>query len=299
MAKTLFTIITLVILSSATSSKTLTGYEKVEPITGIKGTYFKEEGVHKISWPREEVPVTVEGQKLAPFAGLTSWVSFTSGKNAQSMIMGDLVLFEDEVNSVMTVALDAGLSVTALHNHFFFDNPKVYFMHIGGEGKTEDLAKGIKACIDKTKQIRQIKEPATSFDGLKIPSINSISEKDIIEILGPGEAKDGMFKVVIGRKATMKCGCEVGKNMGVNTWAAFFGSDINTVVDGDFAVLEHELQPVLKSLRKSSINVVAIHNHMVSEQPRMLFVHFWGKGVAKGLAKSIKQALDEQNAAKE
>jgi len=268
---------------------------KIETIIGLKGTFFKDENTFKVSSPRNDVPVSVDGIKLPPFMGLTSWVAFNSKESAQSMIMGDLVLFEDEVNPVMSAAFDAGIDVTALHNHFFYDNPKVYFMHIAGEGSAEKLAKAVRACFDKVKEIRSAKKtPATSFGGKKLPAKNSITPNVIEPILGAGEAKDGMYKIVIGRTVSMECGCKVGKNMGVNTWAAFMGSDDNALVDGDFAVLENELQGVLKSLRSSGINIVAIHQHMTNEKPRMLFLHYWGKDTAQNLAMAVKKALDTQ-----
>ena len=102
-----------------------------------------------------------------------------------------------------------------------------------------------------------------------------------------------MYKVVIGREAKAGCGCKVGKAMGVNTWAAFAGQDMNAFVDGDFAVLEHELRPVLRSLRSSGINVVAIHNHMILEKPRIVFLHYWGKGTSMDLARGVRGALDQ------
>ena len=109
-----------------------------------------------------------------------------------------------------------------------------------------------------------------------------------------GQAKDGMFKVVIGREAKAACGCAIAKEMGVNTWAAFAGSDDNAVVDGDFAMLETELQGVLKALRKADINIVAIHHHMAGETPRYLFLHYWGRGRVEALARGLKAALDTQ-----
>lgn len=109
-----------------------------------------------------------------------------------------------------------------------------------------------------------------------------------------GQAKDGMYKAVIGRTTKMPCGCEMGKEMGVNTWAAFAGADDNAVVCGDFCVLEKELQPVLKSLRAEGINIVAIHHHMTMEEPRFLFLHYWGRGPAAKLATSLKKTLDLQ-----
>ena len=265
---------------------------KIDEITGLKGTLNEAEGVHKVSLPRDDVRVRVDGWQMPPFMGLTSWASFMKGEKAPAMVMGDLVLFQDEVNPVMSVAFDAGLSVTALHNHFFYDDPKVYFMHIAGEGEVEKLATAVKAAFAKVKEIRAAQpQPATTF-GKPLAGKNAINGAAIDELLhSKGQAKDGMFKVVVGRKAKMPCGCEVGKEMGVNTWAAFAGTDEDAVVDGDFSVTEDELQPVLKSLRSAKINIVAIHQHMTHEEPRMMFLHYWGRGKAIDLARAVKDAL--------
>ncbi len=266
---------------------------RIEEITGLKGALNEAEGVFKVSQPRDDVKVSVDGWPMPPFMGLTSWAAFAAGKKKAAMVMGDLVLFQDEVNPVMSAAFDAGLSVTALHNHFFYDNPKVYFMHIGGEGDMEKLAGGVKAALGKAKEIRAAKkEMSTTFGAPSMPEKNSITSARLEDALGvKGQAKDRMFKVVVGRTTKMPCGCEVGKEMGVNTWAAFAGTDDNAVVDGDFVVTEDELQPVLKSLRASNINIVAIHNHMTHEQPRMIFLHYWGRGRAVDLAGAVKAAL--------
>jgi hypothetical protein len=269
---------------------------KIEQLTGLKGALTTNEGVFKVTAPRNDLPVSVDGWKMPPFMGLTTWAAFIEGKQAEAMVAGDLVLFEDEVNPVMSAALDAGLSVTALHNHFFFDDPKVYFMHIGGEGALDKLAGGVKAALAKQKEIRAANpKPVRLFGSAFAPSTNAITGKIIDEALGTkGQAKDGMFKVVIGREAKMSCGCAMTKEMGVNTWAAFAGTDDNAVVDGDFAVLEDELQPVLKSLRAEGINIVAIHHHMTHEEPRILFLHYWGKGKTADLGDKLKKALDAQ-----
>lgn len=273
---------------------------RIEALTGLKGSLNTNEGVFKVTAPRSDLPVTVDGWKMPPFMGLTTWVGFIEGKKAEAMVAGDFVLFEDEVNPVMSAALDDGLTVTALHNHFFFDEPKVYFMHIGGEGTVEKLAGGVKAAMAKQKEVRTARpQPAREFGSAFAPGTNSITGKVIEDILGAkGQAKDGMFKVVIGREAKMPCGCAMTKEMGVNTWAAFAGTDDNAVVDGDFTVLEDELQPVLKSLRSEGINIVAIHHHMTHEEPRTLFLHYWGKAPAATLAKSLKKTLDVQHAVK-
>ena len=269
---------------------------RIAQITSLSGTWNAAEGVFKVSAPRNDVRVSVDQWPMHPFMGLTSWAAFADGKGAEAMVMGDLVLFQDEVNPVMSAALENGLSVTALHNHFFFDEPKVYFMHIGGEGTVEKLASGVRQALDTVKEIRAAAaQPDSHFGGPLIPTASSISAPAIEDILGvKGQSKEGMFKAVTGRSAKMPCGCEVGKEMGVNTWAAFAGSDDNAVVDGDFAVHEDELQGVLKSLRKAGINIVAIHHHMTGETPRTLFLHYWGKGHATQLAKAVKTALDTQ-----
>jgi hypothetical protein len=264
--------------------------------TGVDNPEKSPDGAVKASFPRKDVDVAVDGWKMPPFMGLTSWAAFTPGKQgvAEAMVMGDLVLFEDEVNPVMSTLFDHGVEVTALHNHFLFDTPKVYFMHIGGEGNLSALGEGVKAAIDKTAEIRKKapKPPATS--GLPpIPAKSTIDSAKIETALGvKGQAKDGMFKAVVGRATAAACGCNIGKSMGVNTWAAFAGTDDNAVVDGDFAVAESELQAVLKALRAGQINVVAIHHHMTGETPRILFLHYWGRGKAADLAASIKKALD-------
>ena len=271
---------------------------QIDQVIGLKGTWNETERVHKVTQPRNDLPVSVDGWTMPPFMGLTSWAAFTEGVKSEVMVAGDLVLFEDEVNPVMSAALEAGLSVTALHNHFFFDQPRVYFMHIGGEGSAEQMARGVKAAWAKQREIRAAHpQPARVFGTAFAPRANAITGTPIESALGAkGQASNGMFKVVIGREVRMPCGCAMAKEMGVNTWAAFAGSDDEAVVDGDFAVLEDELQPVLKSLRSGGINIVAIHHHMTHEQPRMLFLHYWGRGPARALAEVLKNTLAVQSA---
>jgi Domain of Unknown Function (DUF1259) len=268
---------------------------KIDELTGAKGALNAEEGVFKVSFPRTDVKVIVDGWAMKPFMGLTSWAAFKKGMGKEAMVMGDLVLFEDEVNPVMSTALESGLEVTALHNHFFYDDPKVYFMHIGGGGSLEILAKAVRKTQDKIKEIRSASpQPVKGFAGAPVPSESSIDGKAIEKILGhSGQVSSGMFKVVIGRKAKMDHGGEIGKEMGVNTWAAFAGSNESAFVDGDFVVLESELQPVLKALRASGISIVAIHHHMTHEEPRYLFLHYWGRGQTIDLARGVKSALDK------
>src|SRR5258708_22102754 len=269
---------------------------KIESITGLKGVLNEKENSFKVSKPRSDVAINVDQARLAPFMGFTSWAAFTPGSKDSVMVMGDMVLFQDEVNPVMSVALDKGLDVTALHNHFFYDDPHAYSLPIGGTGQINGLAGGFRAILDKVKEIRAANPKlAEGFGGPALPATSSITGKAIEDILGTkGQAKDGMFNVVIGRTTKMPCGCIAGKDMGVNTWAAFSASDGNAVVDGDFAIKETELQDVLKSLRKSGINIVAIHSHMTEETPRILSLHYWAKGKAADLADALKQALSLQ-----
>ena len=264
---------------------------RIEEITGLKGKMNEKEGVYRVTFPRDDIKVVVDGWTMPPFMGLGTWAAFTETSNG-AMVMGDTVLFEDEVNAAMSAALDNRLNVTALHNHFFFDQPKVFFMHIEGEGAVEKLASAIRKVYDAAKQVRAASPKLKdSFGAQPLPEKSSITAARLNEIFGvQGESKDGMVKFTIGRPAKMH-GVTIDKEMGVNTWAAFAGSDDNAVVDGDFAVTEDELQPVLKSLLKDRINIVAIHQHMTHEEPRIMFFHYWGRGAAKDLAQAVKGGL--------
>src|SRR5207302_1877872 len=213
-----------------------------------------------------------------------------------AMVMGDTVVFQDEVTPAMDAAFESGLEVTALHNHFFFDEPKVYFMHVGGQGEPDKLAAGIKAVWDAIKKVRKdAPEPATRFSG-GVPKEGKIAAA-IEKTLGhKGETQGGVVKVTINREGKMH-GVKVGASMGLTTWAAFSGSDDLAAVDGDFIMTAREVQPVLRALRKAGIHVVALHNHMVGEKPAFYFTHFWGKGKAATLAEGLRSALDAQKAA--
>lgn len=211
------------------------------------------------------------------------------------MVMGDIVLLQDEVSPAMSAALDNGLEVTALHNHFFYESPRVMYMHIGGTGDPEKLASAVKKVLDAQRAVRsENAEPASAFPGGQVPTENAITAAAVDHILGvKGETNNGMYKATIGRAAKHH-GKSIGKQMGVNTWAAFAGTDEMASVDGDFAMLEGELQGVLKALRGAGIHIVAIHNHMTHEEPQYVFLHYWGKGPAKQLAQGLKAALNTQ-----
>lgn len=264
---------------------------KIEQLTGAQGTLDQSEGVFKVSVPRSDLAVTVAGVKMTPPLGLTSWAAFqTAGE--RTMVMGDMVLLDDQVSAAMDAALNNGLEVTALHNHFLWDTPKIMFMHVGGMGDTEALAAAIGNVFAAIKGTSGGKGrvPAVAID----PGSSTLDSAVLDGVLGvKGTMGGGVYKIVIGRPATMH-GHPIGGAMGVNTWAAFAGSDAQAVVDGDFVMRESELQPVLKALRAAHIDVVAIHNHMTMEEPRTLFLHYWGIGSTRSLASGLRAALAVQ-----
>jgi hypothetical protein len=263
----------------------------IEQLTGVKGELNEKEAVFKVSVPRSDLDVTVAGVKMTPPLGLTSWAAFEQAGD-QVMVMGDMVLLEDQVNPVMSVALQNGLEVTALHNHFFWDAPKVMFMHIGGMGDEAKVAGAVGKVFTKIKDTSGGKGEVPRVE--LSPAQTSLDPKAIEEVLGvKGQLANGVYKVTIGRTTKMH-DHEVGNTMGVNTWAAFAGSDAQAIVDGDFVMLEPEVQPVLKALRGAGINVVAIHNHMIGESPRTVFLHYWGIGPTRDLAQGLKAALAVQ-----
>ena len=264
----------------------------IERLTGSKGELNEKEDVFTVRVPRTDLNVRAAGVHLTPPLGLTSWAAFQQAGD-QTMVMGDMVLLEDQVNPVMSVALENGLAVTALHNHFFWDTPKVMFMHIGGMGDTATLAGGVGKVFATIKDTSGGKGETPRAD--ISPAQTSLNPKIIEDILSvKGQLASGVYKVTIGRTTQMD-GHAVGTAMGVNTWAAFAGSDEQAVVDGDFAMLEPELQSVLKALRGAGIHIVAIHNHMTMESPRIVFLHYWGVGSTRELANGLKAALDTQH----
>jgi hypothetical protein len=260
---------------------------KIERLTGAKGRMNTAEGVFKVSVPRNDLTVAVGGVKLTPPSGLTSWAAFTAA-GAGVMVMGDVVLTEDQVDPVMGVALENGLEVTALHNHFLGETPRVMFMHIGGTGPIDTLAGAVG------KVFAGLNSPGAPIPTADVdPARTQLDGDAIATVLGHrGELAGGVYKVTIGRTTGMH-GHAIGSTMGVNTWAAFSGTSGQAVVDGDFAMLETELQPVIKALHRGGIHVVAIHQHMSGESPRIVFLHYWGVGPAEALARGLRAALDQ------
>jgi len=261
----------------------------IENITGITGTLIN--GEYKIAIPQSNLTVSVDGFEIIPPMGLTSWAGFTPSA-AGAMVMGDFVVLEDEVEAVEEVVITGGLNITALHNHFIRDDPKVMFMHIHGMGPTEDLARGVRGVIEKVKELREEKG---LMDQTK--NVDSSFETQTIDtILGHiGSYNSGVYKVTVGRPdvSLTDHDVKVSTFLGFNTWMAFQGSDDNAAVAGDFVMLANEIEPVIKALVSNGIEVVALHNHMVNEIPRVFFLHFWGVGSVEELANALKSGLDQ------
>ncbi len=219
----------------------------------------------------------------------------TKGDGGSDVMMGDLVLLEDEVNPVMSALLENGLEVTALHNHFFFESPRIFYMHVHGHGKAADLARKAKPAVDLIGHSSPSHE-AAPVSGKSNVTSGQIDAAKIAGIVGyEGEQTGPVYKITVGRDDLNlnEIGAKINARMGLNTWAAFFGSDANAEIAGDVAMLAGEITPVLKALRSNNLNVVAIHNHMTNGQPAIYFLHYWGTGPADKLANGFKAALNQ------
>src|SRR5712672_3758117 len=264
-------------------------YQEVLKSLDRKGDY--KAGVLKVNIPRSDLKITIQGFSTPTPFGFGGWVSLTKGTDGSDVMMGDLVLLQEEVNTVMSALLDNGIEVTALHNHFFWDDPHVYFMHVHGMGKAADLAKRIKPGLDLI-----VHEPAAATAASSSAAAPGLDTAQIAKIVGnEGEQSGAVYKITVGRDDLhmKEHGAAIIARMGLNTWAAFVGTDQDAAIAGDVAMLENEVTPVLKTLRKNGIDVVAIHNHMIEARPVVIFLHYWGRGPAEKLATSFKAALDE------
>jgi len=259
---------------------------QIEQLTGAKGKLDRPTGVFKVTAPRTDLAVTVGGVKLSPASGLASWAAFQA-IGAETMVMGDMLVTEDQVNPVLSTALDNGLAVTALHSHFLGETPRLLYMHVGGTGRLETLAGAIG------KVLARVREPGAPLPTADIdPSQSHLDLEKLMTVLGHrGDLSGGVYKVVVGRTAHLH-GHAMGASMGVNTWAAFWGTDERAAVDGDVVMKENELQAVLKALRHEDLQIVAIHQHMTGEEPRLMFLHYWGVGRSADLARGVRAALD-------
>lgn len=287
----------LLISPSARAQQVPADYASVLTTLGRQGDF--KDNVLKVNIPRNDVKVVVDGIATPTPFGFGGWVAFTKGSTGQVM-MGDLVLTEDEVNPVMSAVLNAGLEVTALHNHFFFETPRIFYMHVHGAGALTELVTKIKPALDligKT-PARAAAPAGAAAAGRTIDGM--LDTAALARIVGtPGEQTGAVYKITIGRPdiALKEMGATINARMGLNTWAAFYGNDADAVVAGDVAMLASEVTPVLKALRANGLDVVAMHHHMVGTTPDVYFLHYWGKGAAQTLATGVKAAVDQLGAA--
>jgi hypothetical protein len=265
-------------------------YKGVLDTLGKQGDF--KDGVLKVNIPRSDLKVAVDGVATPTPFGFGGWIAMTKG-SGMDVMMGDLVLTEDEVSPVMTALLDNGLEVTALHNHFFWETPRIFYMHVHGHGAPADLATRVKpalALIGKAPSAATASGPqGRVIDG-------RLDTAALSKVIGyPGDQSGAVYKITIGRAdlTVQEMGATINARMGLNTWAAFYGNDADAVVAGDVAMLESEVTPVLKALRKNNINVVAMHHHMLGTRPTLIFLHYWGKGPAATLATGVRAALDQ------
>jgi hypothetical protein len=260
-------------------------------VLGKQGDF--KDNVLKVNIPRNDVTVTVANVATPTPFGFGGWIALTKG-TGMDVMMGDLVLLQDEVNPVMSALLDNGLEVTALHNHFFWDEPRMFYMHVHGHGSPMDLARKVKPALDLIdKQTKPASAAAASGATLDVAKLAQIAGH-------AGEQNGTVYKITVGRddlKMT-EMGASINARMGLNTWAAFVGTDAKAAIAGDVAMLPSEVTPVLTVLRQNNLDVVAIHHHMLDTQPGVIFLHYWGTGPADKLATGFKAALDQLGKAK-
>jgi Domain of Unknown Function (DUF1259) len=284
--------LTIVLLTSATASAQEMPADYTAVLSSLGKTGDFKDGVLKVNIPRNDLRVTISQRPAPTPFGFGGWVALTKGEGMDVM-MGDLVLTEDEVNPVMSAILQNGLDVTALHNHFFWEQPRIFYMHVHGMGSAADLAKRVKPAIDLIDQAAKKAPSATSTS--PVPASPTLDGAALAKIIGtPGEQTGPVYKITIGRPDInlREHGAPITARMGLNTWAAFSGTDADAMVAGDVAMLENEVTPVLKSLRSNGINVVAIHHHMTDVKPVVIFLHYYGTGPAAKLAQAVRGAVD-------
>ena len=269
-------------------------YKEVLTTLGKTGDF--KDGVLKVNIPRNDVHVTIKGREAPTPFGFGGWVALTKGDGGHDVMMGDLVLREDEVNPVMSALLDNGLDVTALHNHFFWDQPRMYYMHVHGMGTAADLATRVKPAIAILDKAAASAGGAGAAAAKPAAPATGLDDAALAKAIGhPGERTGAVYKITIGRPdiQVREHGALVNARMGLNTWAAFTGTDADAMVAGDVAMLEAEVTPVLKALRANGIDVVAIHHHMTGVSPGVIFLHYYGTGSADKLARGVKAAVDQ------
>jgi hypothetical protein len=291
--KTMFHICTILVVTAlALSQEMPSDYQQVLKIVGKSGDY--KANVLKVNIPRNDLHVKIAGYGLPTPFGFGGWFAMTKGDDGEDVVMGDLVLTQEEVNPVMSALLHHGFEVTALHNHFFWEEPRVFFMHIHGHGKAVNLADQIKPAIDLIGHSKSAEAAPSQKPASDKPT--ALDTERIAKIVGhAGEQTGPVYKITLGRDDldVKEMGATINARMGLNTWAAFVGTNDDAAVAGDIAMLENEVNPVLKALRSNGLDVVAIHNHMLNTNPPIIFLHYWGRGSVDKLATGFKAAVDQ------
>ncbi len=259
---------------------------EAEKVLGVKGQM--QEGAVVFSFPRSDLKVMIDREPVPSALGFGSWTAWKA-MGDEFMVMGDLVLLEKEINPVISALAEANINVTAIHNHFIGEEPRIMYMHIGGMGAAPILAQGIRNALNKTAT------PKAPQATLAVPqSALTLDTKRIEEIIGhPGKAGGGVLKITLGRPGVKMDGVELTASMGLNTWVAFIGTNERAHVAGDVAMTASEVNKVIRALRKGGIDIAAVHNHMLDEQPRIFFLHYWGTGPAVQLAQTVRDAFDQ------
>ncbi len=246
-----------------------------------------EDGVFVVRFPRSDLKVKIDDEAMPTALGFSSWAGWKSLVN-ETILMGDLVVLEKEINPVISTLAEAKIEVTALHNHFLGEEPRLMYIHIYGKGKVETLAHGLLNALEKTATpMPQSKAMETAQPLL------TLDTKKIEQIIGhPGYSGGGIFKITLTRPGVKMHGMELTSSMGINSWVAFVGTDERAHIAGDIAMTASEVTPVILALRKHGVNVVAVHSHMLDDEPHLFFLHYWGSGKAEDLARAFREAMD-------
>ena len=276
-----------------TAQSATVDWKAVERAMGRSGA-MQPGDVYRFGMPRGDLKVVVKGVEIKPALALGSWAAFKMAGN-QAMVMGDIVMTEDEVNPVMSRLQQGGIEQTALHNHILNESPRVMYMHIGGHGDPVKLAEAISAALKLTKT-----PPPSAPGGVQSQDLG-IDTKQIEQTLGhSGKVNGGVFQVSVPRAEKItEAGMEVPPSMGVATAINFQPTGAGrAAITGDFVMIASEVNPVIRALRDNGVEVTALHNHMLNDEPRLFFMHFWANDDAKKLAEGLKAALAHVNVAK-
>lgn len=266
----------------------------IDNALGKKGSYKEDEAVYTTPLPRNDLKMKIKGESIPIPFGFGGWVSFKKMENGKSaMVMSDTVLLQEEVNPMISAAHANGLEIAAIHNHFFYEEPRIFYMHIHGMGTVAELAQKYSATIRDSKLFPANQGAPSSplritgKENFDIPALDAIVKYSGI-VNGP------TYKYTVGRSdlKVMAMGVEMTTNIGLNSWASFCGKQDDAHIAGDIAMLQSEVNSVIKTLRQHNLEVVAVHNHMLGDDPHIIFLHYYGRGNAATLAQGFRSALD-------